>query len=551
MSGLDWQSSDFLSNSSGDDYLASLTSFLDGSSSTQQKYPQSTIDTTDLSMYGLGSLPLTAANHPQQPLNGQSPSSPELTSDSGASPSSCDNNIPVQSSRRSTGGSNSSAGLGSSSHEVKPLHDKRKGGPHATQAIKDRRSSNGKATATAHSHPDGVDGDITRSQSPEEEHEDGKKGGKKTSEKRKAQNRAAQRNFRERKEKHLKDLEDKVGALEQKANDSQAENSALKQLLQQLKSENDRLKVYESAFSFSYDKDVNNSSTMPTSSTFEPSTSSSRSSLPTTSTGGSPDSNDSPNTSFSFDNTSFELPVSHPGPTIDSSYTTSTSSSSYPSFPSLTSSLPPTTSTIDSSAGMFPDNLFLNSLTVPPTSSSLSPSPLSPPASSVSTTTRSSSSYITTPPTGTGPDLFASYRDPLTDLSLPSARLATFGDFDSFFNSSSTGSTSLELEEDAMNQFIKSPSPLLSPQNELVGGGEVEKKEDKEEKKKKNLVQFTGQPGCPYGLNVGEKYEFDLDNLCHEMKLKATCQEAARQALASAMAEDAQLTKTTYPAAQL
>lgn len=74
---------------------------------------------------------------------------------------------------------------------------------------------------------------VRSGQSPEEEHEDGKKGGKKTSEKRKAQNRAAQRNFRERKEKHLKDLEDKVGALEQKANDSQAENSALKQLLQQ------------------------------------------------------------------------------------------------------------------------------------------------------------------------------------------------------------------------------------------------------------------------------------------------------------------------------
>lgn len=68
--------------------------------------------------------------------------------------------------------------------------------------------------------------------SPEDD-EDGKRGGKKTSEKRKAQNRQAQRNFRERKEKHLKDLEDKVGALEQRANDTESENSALKQLLQQ------------------------------------------------------------------------------------------------------------------------------------------------------------------------------------------------------------------------------------------------------------------------------------------------------------------------------
>lgn len=146
----------------------------------------------------------------------------------------------------------------SSSHQT-ISHDKRKNGETSTIAIKDRRSSHGKSTAPLphHSHPDGIDGEITRSElnsefsyrssrsladsylralltgaSPEDD-EDGKRGGKKTSEKRKAQNRQAQRNFRERKEKHLKDLEDKVGALEQRANDTESENSALKQLLQQ------------------------------------------------------------------------------------------------------------------------------------------------------------------------------------------------------------------------------------------------------------------------------------------------------------------------------
>jgi hypothetical protein len=34
------------------------------------------------------------------------------------------------------------------------------------------------------------------------------------------------------------------------------------------------------------------------------------------------------------------------------------------------------------------------------------------------------------------------------------------------------------------------------------------------------------------------------------MKLKATCQEAARQALASAMAEDAKISMSAYPSQQ-
>ncbi|KAI0344238.1 hypothetical protein BDW22DRAFT_1406629 [Trametopsis cervina] len=70
--------------------------------------------------------------------------------------------------------------------------------------------------------------------------------------KRKEQNRAAQRAFRERKEKHVKDLEDKVAALEAKNQVATSENENLRDLLQRLQSENMALK--QAAFTFSVPK---------------------------------------------------------------------------------------------------------------------------------------------------------------------------------------------------------------------------------------------------------------------------------------------------------
>ncbi|KAI0771038.1 hypothetical protein BD413DRAFT_554714 [Trametes elegans] len=66
--------------------------------------------------------------------------------------------------------------------------------------------------------------------------------------KRKEQNRAAQRAFRERKERHVKDLEDKVAALETKNHMTEQENENLKDLLQRLQNENMMLK--QAAFTF-------------------------------------------------------------------------------------------------------------------------------------------------------------------------------------------------------------------------------------------------------------------------------------------------------------
>jgi len=71
--------------------------------------------------------------------------------------------------------------------------------------------------------------------------------------KRKEQNRAAQRAFRERKEKHVKDLEDKVAALEAKNQITESENENLRDLLSRLQSENMMLK--QAAFTFTVPRD--------------------------------------------------------------------------------------------------------------------------------------------------------------------------------------------------------------------------------------------------------------------------------------------------------
>ncbi|KAJ5724137.1 hypothetical protein N7488_002172 [Penicillium malachiteum] len=61
--------------------------------------------------------------------------------------------------------------------------------------------------------------------------------------KRKAQNRAAQRAFRERKERHVKDLEEKVNSLEEASTSLQADNERLKRELAKFATENEILRA--------------------------------------------------------------------------------------------------------------------------------------------------------------------------------------------------------------------------------------------------------------------------------------------------------------------
>ncbi|KAI9445490.1 hypothetical protein H4582DRAFT_1806591 [Lactarius indigo] len=75
--------------------------------------------------------------------------------------------------------------------------------------------------------------------------------------KRKEQNRAAQRAFRERKEKHVKDLEDKLAELEAKNLSTETENQHLKELLKRLQDENVSLKTTSFTFSVPRNGELN------------------------------------------------------------------------------------------------------------------------------------------------------------------------------------------------------------------------------------------------------------------------------------------------------
>ncbi|OSD05672.1 hypothetical protein PYCCODRAFT_1361875 [Trametes coccinea BRFM310] len=84
--------------------------------------------------------------------------------------------------------------------------------------------------------------------------------------KRKEQNRAAQRAFRERKERHVKDLEDKVAALEAKNHMTEQENENLRDLLQRLQNENMMLK--QAAFTFTAPRSTVTTNATPAQNTF-------------------------------------------------------------------------------------------------------------------------------------------------------------------------------------------------------------------------------------------------------------------------------------------
>ncbi|BGP26362.1 transcription factor [Rhodotorula toruloides] len=502
-----WTQPDFL-QTSGQDYLASLASFLDGKG--------------DISV---------PPSHILGPNNQQELSSPELTdSASPASSTGLDSTATanvMQSRQHNQQHSRTT-------QQAHPHPDKRKNGTQGAGAIKDSRRVSG----GHHSHPTGEDGEISRSESPEDDSSRGgsSKGNKtKTSEKRRAQNRQAQRNFRERKEKHLKDLEERVKLLEQQTNERDAENAALKQLLESLRSENDRLKVYESAFTFDYNKDVDGSSAMPQAATFQPPPSLPPTSAPSpaSSLGSSVSPVDDLNASttpFKFD-TSGILSSSAAGPSL--------------TLPSSTST-PPAASTVPTTTAQQFDD-FLSSFVASP----------SPGASG------SSISSLPTPPSATASgsgDLFTAYRDPLASLGMPPTSLSTFNDFDNLFSSippppGAAAASTISREEPLIAQFINaSPSPpsnaagatFPSPGAAFFTGNLAPKSPS-------SLDPSSDQ--CTEGIKArmaaavtpGGKFEFDLDGLCSEMKAKATCQEAARRALMSAMAEDAAASRQAYP----
>lgn len=93
--------------------------------------------------------------------------------------------------------------------------------------------------------------------------------------KRKEQNRAAQRAFRERKEKHVKDLEDQLAAMAARNESTQAENDNLREMLRRLQAENTLLKQAAFTFSVPSGQSLNSSDSGTPSSSAPPPTSSS------------------------------------------------------------------------------------------------------------------------------------------------------------------------------------------------------------------------------------------------------------------------------------
>ncbi|POY71922.1 hypothetical protein BMF94_5058 [Rhodotorula taiwanensis] len=575
-----WTQPDFLSAESADDYLAGLTSFLDadpkGAALSAGGYPH----VTPLALGGFvtgGAAGVSTVDTSSLLLNDAS--SPELTSDS-ASPSSSDGNAVSHGQYRqldsygtpssSKGGAAQSTGTpsatrGGRSSPTRQHHadPKRKNGNGAQGAIKDHRRTSDSG-AGHHSHATGNDGVTARSESPDGSMDGkGEKGGK-TSERRKAQNRQAQRNFRERKEKHLKDLEERVVTLEEQTKTQDAENAALKQLLDNLRSENARLKVYETAFTFDYDKDVSNSSAMPQSTAFRPPALTAPSAVSSTSS--SPIEAVAPSDrsdSFRFS--------SGPSASTTMSSTSSSQANSPGMFVNASSpDVKPSTSALEnalasaSSSGA-DDSLFLTSFVNP------SPSPFS-----------SFTGLPVASPEAMSSDIFKSYRDPLASLGMPSSDLSTFADLDALLagpssdmNSSSDGPASAlsPATQDALSAFLNPSPPALGTPSQSPASASAAAPAGATPSFSTDFGLAVGSgaspagsasASCPYGIhpdrmaeyeqykkNPTGKFDFDLDGLCAEMKLKATCQEAARQALQQAMLEDAAASRQTYPSAQL
>lgn len=126
--------------------------------------------------------------------------------------------------------------------------------PGSTTVIKSESSEDNEVPSDKRAHPDDEEDEADNGNDPKRRESTDKlpkKPGRKplTSEptsKRKAQNRAAQRAFRERKEKHLKDLETKVEELQKASDAANNENGLLRAQVEKMTNE---LKEYQNRFS--------------------------------------------------------------------------------------------------------------------------------------------------------------------------------------------------------------------------------------------------------------------------------------------------------------
>lgn len=184
-----------------------------------------------------------------------------------------------------------------------------------------------------------------------------------------------------------------------------------------LQSENERLKVFESAFSFTYAKDVSTSSSMPSSTQFggkPPTPPTAQDEVDDVSSFGIP----------AFGGVDGHNPFSHANlfPTSSSDFALPTAA---------------TGSGLD-------ESLYLHSLSEPS------------PSSTAGDSTSGSSTNLATPPE-TSIDLFSGYRDSSGGFGAPSGGLSSFPDFDSLFGPSASDT------EPNYSAYIASPPPSSLP----------------------------------------------------------------------------------------
>ena len=316
------------------------------------------------------------------------------------------------------------------------------------------------------------------------------------SDRRKEQNRNAQRAFRERKEKHLKVLEDQVAVLEQAANKRESENQKLKELVGQLQKENARLATMGPTAS-------SNAAAINSAFTFNlpASTAPAGTALPK---------------AFSASPNAFVLPKQQQqqpalsAPELDNSYLSFINSPAPFLSAKATSASPLTppgsTSTASSTSGAVED-LFAEPLFTP---GGEHINPLNSFGQSFAAPTSSAPSPEAALSPNTSAALFSAYREPVSALSaapessnswLAPAPWAGYNDLDDLFGLSSAASTSSV----DVKPVVTSSPPALSPS--------------------------TSAATCdmlPLWKNVRGSEDFDLDALCRDMTKKATCAEVRR-----------------------
>ncbi|CAG7961109.1 unnamed protein product [Penicillium olsonii] len=115
--------------------------------------------------------------------------------------------------------------------------------PHSPPESFTKHSVSSNDANNQHTDPISFDGDDSQHADPLGRSSSEEKDSVPAQSKRKAQNRAAQRAFRERKERHVKDLEDKVNNLENASDTLHADNERLKRELAKYTTENEILRA--------------------------------------------------------------------------------------------------------------------------------------------------------------------------------------------------------------------------------------------------------------------------------------------------------------------